>query len=111
MSYSFVYLLTNTHKTVLYCGVTSGLQKRVYQHAHSLHGSDAFTTRYNCIFLVYCEAYSYIMQAIEREKQIKGYSRKKKNELVETLNPSWHFLSDVNGNISDQLMNYCKVVG
>lgn len=84
---SYIYLLTNKHKTVLYTGVTSDLIRRIYEHKAKL--VKGFTRKYNVEQLVYYEASDNIVLAIEREKQIKGWSRKKKNDLVNTLNPSW----------------------
>ena len=84
----YVYILTNTHNTVLYTGVTNDLIRRVYEHKHHL-AKDSFTSRYNVEKLVYYEATSSIESAIEREKQIKGWNRKRKNKLVESRNPGW----------------------
>ena len=84
---SYVYLLANKHNNVLYTGVTNDLMRRVYEHKSKLVAG--FTQKYNVDRLVYYEVCSDIVTAIEREKQIKGWSRKKKNELVNALNPSW----------------------
>ncbi|TAK78239.1 MAG: GIY-YIG nuclease family protein [Gammaproteobacteria bacterium] len=83
----YIYLLTNQHGNVLYTGVTNNLIRRVYEHKNKLQ--KGFTERYNVDRLVYYEAYSNIADAITREKQIKGWSRKKKNELINQLNPKW----------------------
>jgi len=72
---------------VLYTGVTSGLIKRVYEHKNKL--ADGFTQKYNVNKLVYYEIFGDIMSAIEREKQIKGWVRKKKIALIEKENPEW----------------------
>ncbi|QOR76685.1 MAG: GIY-YIG nuclease family protein [Thermoflavifilum sp.] len=89
----FVYIMTNKHRTVLYTGVTSNLWARVYQHrTHEWKGS--FTDRYNLEYLVYYEYYSRIEEAIAREKQIKGWSRKKKEALIAQYNPDWIDLFD-----------------
>lgn len=87
---SYVYLLTNKHHNVLYTGVTSDLIRRIYEHKTKL--VKGFTQKYNVDQLVYYEACDNIVLAIEREKKIKGWSRKKKNDLVNTLNPRWHDL-------------------
>jgi putative endonuclease len=84
---SYVYLLANKHNNVLYTGVTNDLMRRIYEHKSKLVAG--FTQKYNVDRLVYYEVCSDIVTAIEREKQIKGWSRKKKNDLVNTLNPSW----------------------
>lgn len=90
----YVYILTNKNKTVLYTGVTNDLKARLYQHKNPKPYSKAFTARYNCYYLVYYEHHTYINQAIAREKQIKGWSRKKKEELITAFNPQWRFLND-----------------
>ena len=89
----YVYILTNAHKNVLYTGVTNHLVKRIYEHKHHLD-KGSFTDRYNVEYLVYFESTSDVKAAIEREKQIKGWSRKKKNKLIESKNPSWNDLYD-----------------
>ena len=86
-------ILTNAHKNVLYTGVTNHLVKRIYEHKHHLD-KGSFTDRYNVEYLVYFESTSDVKAAIEREKQIKGWSRKKKNKLIESKNPSWNDLYD-----------------
>ena len=89
----YVYILTNAHKNVLYTGVTNHLIKRIYEHKHHLD-KGSFTDRYNVEYLVYYESTSDVKSAIEREKQIKGWSRKKNNKLIESKNPSWNDLYD-----------------
>lgn len=81
----FVYLLTNFDKTVVYTGVTNDLAIRIEQHKKG-ENSFAFTKKYKCFYLVHFERYKYINDAIEREKQIKGWSRIKKNILIESEN-------------------------
>jgi putative endonuclease len=84
---SYVYLLANKHNNVLYTGVTSDLIRRVYEHRNKL--VKGFTQKYNVDRLVYYEACANIVVAIEREKQIKAWSRKKKDDLIYALNPEW----------------------
>jgi putative endonuclease len=84
---SYVYLLANKHNNVLYTGVTSDLIRRVYEHKNKL--VKGFTQKYNVDRLVYYEACANIVVAIEREKQIKAWSRKKKDDLINALNPEW----------------------
>jgi putative endonuclease len=81
----FVYILTNKHHTVLYTGVTSDLQKRVYQHRMKM--VPGFTGRYNVSKLVYYEVADNPEAAIVREKQIKAGSRQKKIDLINAINP------------------------
>jgi putative endonuclease len=83
----FVYILFSEKNGTLYTGVTSNLVKRVYEHKQKL--VDGFTKKYNVDKLGYFEIYESIEQAIEREKQIKAGSRKKKIDLIEKENPSW----------------------
>ena len=89
----YVYILTNCTNTVLYVGVTRDLLRRVYEHKHNLD-PDSFTARYAVHKLVYFESTSDVKAAIEREKQVKGWNRKRKNKLVETKNPNWVELYD-----------------
>jgi len=84
---SYVYLLANKHNNVLYTGVSNDLIRRVYEHKNKLVAG--FTQKYNVDRLVYYEVCGCIIVAIEREKQIKSWSRKKKNDLINALNPEW----------------------
>ena len=84
----YVYIMTNNQKNVIYTGVTNDLVRRVYEHKNHLD-KGSFTSRYNVENLVYYEETSDVTSAIEREKQIKGWSRKNKNKLVEKKNPNW----------------------
>ncbi len=83
--------MTNKSRT-LYTGVTNDLNRRVYEHKNKL--IKGFTSKYNITKLVYYEEYNDINDAIRREKQIKGWSRKKKIELIESINPEWKDLSE-----------------
>lgn len=85
--YYYVYILTNKLNTVLYAGVSNDLKKRVYEHKHKF--IDGFTKKYNVNKLVYYEVFEDIVQAISREKQIKGWLRRKKIELINSMNPDW----------------------
>lgn len=89
----FVYILTNKNKTVLYIGVTNDLEIRLKQHING-ESKTAFTKKYNCYFLVYFERFQFINDAIDREKELKGWTRNKKNLLIETENKNWKFLND-----------------
>jgi putative endonuclease len=88
----FVYILTNDNNSVLYTGVTSNLKDRLIQHKHKKH-SDSFTARYNLGKLVYYEHLHTIGEAIKREKQIKGGNRRKKIDLINSMNRQWNDLS------------------
>lgn len=80
--------MTNKNNTTLYNGVTSDLLKRVYEHKNEVHPL-SFTARYKLFKLVFYEGFKNIEEAIGREKQIKGWSRKKKIDLIISLNPQW----------------------
>ena len=82
-----VYIMTNAHNTTLYTGVTNELQRRVLEHRAG-KGS-GFTKKYNITKLVYVESGDDINSAIAREKQLKAGSRRKKVELIESINPEW----------------------
>jgi len=88
----YVYFLTNWDNKVLYVGVTNDLKRRVYEHKHGL--TEGFTRKYNVNKLIYYELSEEIESAIVREKQIKGGSRQKKNDLVKKFNPKWEDLWD-----------------
>ncbi len=92
MQQSAVYFMTNKSNKVLYIGVTSNLIKRVYQH--KIKAYKGFTEKYNCDKLVCFEVFSDINDAISREKQLKKGNRKRKNELVNSMNPTWRDLSE-----------------
>ena len=83
----YVYMLTNAHNTVLYTGVTNDLERRCLEHKNKK--VKGFTQKYNADRLIYFEVFDFIHDAIEREKQIKGYSRLKKNSLVDAFNKDW----------------------
>lgn len=87
----YIYILTNKNNTVLYVGVTSNLEQRIRQHRTG-YFKNAFTSRYNVTKLVYYEMLLTIEDAIHREKQLKGGSRKKKMELITKRNPEWNDL-------------------
>ena len=91
---SYVYIMTNWEHRVLYTGVTSNLIKRIYQHREEV--SSGFTQKYRVKKLVYYEIHNDIREAITREKQIKAGSRKKKIELINSMNPNWN---DLYGNL------------
>ena len=84
--------MTNHTNTTIYTGVTNNLIRRVYEHKNKL--VKGFTSKYNVTKLVYYEIFDDITKAIEREKQIKAGSRKKKEILIDSLNASWEDLYD-----------------
>jgi putative endonuclease len=86
----YVYMLTNISNTVLYTGVTNDLERRCFEHKKKI--IKGFTKKYNVDKLVYFEKFDFVDMAIAREKQIKGYSRLKKNELIDKFNEGWNEL-------------------
>ena len=83
-----VYIVTGLSLTqVLYVGVTSNLARRIDAHRRGV--PDGFTARYGLFKLVYAEAFTYVRDAIAREKQIKGWRRARKIALIERVNPEW----------------------
>ncbi|MFC1515048.1 GIY-YIG nuclease family protein [Candidatus Omnitrophota bacterium] len=86
----YIYLMTNKADKVIYTGVTSDLQKRIYEHKEKL--TESFTKKYNVNKLVYYEIFDHIEDAIAREKQIKAGSRQKKMDLIKSMNPGFRDL-------------------
>ncbi|MDF7811941.1 GIY-YIG nuclease family protein [Hymenobacter sp. YC55] len=85
----YVYILTNPIRTVLYIGVTNAIERRVYEHSSTLGDTSKFTGRYQTDLLVYFEHCADAAQAIAREKQLKGWTRAKKEKLISDFNPEW----------------------
>ncbi len=84
--------MTNKRNGTLYTGVTNNLERRVYEHKHKV--LQGFTSKYGLTQLVYFEDTIDVNAAIAREKQIKGWLRKKKLTLIESMNPEWKDLSE-----------------
>ena len=84
----YVYIMANATNVTVYTGMTNDLARRVYEHKNHMD-PNSFTARYHITKLVYFETADTALAAIEREKQIKSWSRAKKNKLVETKNPDW----------------------
>ena len=87
----YVYIMTNKLNTVLYVGVTNDLMRRVYEHKSKLD-PNSFTAKYNLNKLVYFESTNSVESAISREKQLKSGSRKRKIDLINSVNPDWNDL-------------------
>ena len=87
----FIYILSNWDDSVLYIGVTGNLPRRLYEHRN--HLVDGFSSKYNTTKLIYFEETTDVYSAISREKQLKGWTRKKKNDLIAKMNPEWTDLS------------------
>jgi len=86
-----VYILTNPSHTVLYIGVTGNISRRIFEHQQKL--IPGFASKFNCTELIYIETTDQIEGALEREKQLKRWSRKKKEHLIKQKNPNWDDLS------------------
>ena len=84
----YIYILSTKDNKVIYTGVTNNLLRRVYEHKNSL-AKNSFTSRYHIDKLVYYECTTDVLSAIEREKQIKGWNRNRKNKLISAMNPEW----------------------
>ena len=91
MKSSYVYILTNKSNTTLYIGVTNDIVRRVTEHKNEM--VDGFTKKYKINKLIHLEEFSNIYDAITREKQLKGWTRQKKIELINETNPEWKDLS------------------
>jgi putative endonuclease len=94
----YVYIITNNTKTVLYIGVTNNLKRRIYEHKNK--SVPGFTQKYNINKLIYFEHFDNINDAIVREKQLKKWNRKWKEELINKVNSDWE---DLYEEISDQV--------
>ncbi|MGV3505336.1 MAG: GIY-YIG nuclease family protein [Adhaeribacter sp.] len=92
--YYFVYITTNYNRTTYYVGVTNDLATRLRQHFENSGKPQTFAGRYYCYHLVYYEYFSLPSHAIEREKQLKNWSRSKKETLIKRSNPLLKFLND-----------------
>ena len=91
----YVYILTNWNDQVMYIGVTNDLERRLYEHRTGI--IEGFTQKYNVHKLVYYEVTGDVKAALAREKQLKKWSRTKKNELVRAMNPDWKDLAPTGG--------------
>ena len=91
MQQYYTYIMTNSKNKVMYIGVTNNIQRRIYEHKNKT--ADGFTKKYNVNKLVFYETTNDARIAIEREKELKGWKREKKNALAESMNPEWKDLS------------------
>lgn len=90
----FVYIVTNPKKSVLYTGMTNNLEYRIIEHYLNRGKPKTFAGRYYCYCLIYFESHTTAIGAIEREKEIKDWSRAKKESLIQQQNPNWLFMND-----------------
>ena len=90
----YIYIITNKAKTVLYTGVTNHLKIRLEQHKENIESKNkTFASSYNVHLLLYYEKFTWIQEAIAREKEIKGWRKEKKLDLIKTINPELNFLN------------------
>ncbi len=89
----FLYIVTNKSRTSLYIGVTNNLKIRIQQHINNAGNPSTFAGKYNCNLLIYWERFDRMIHAINREKQIKKWNRRKKEELINDFNPHWRVLN------------------
>ena len=87
----FVYITTNPAKTALYIGMTNDLRTRMRQHKENKGNPKTHAGKYFCYNLIFFERYQFVYHAIDRENEIKKWSRKKKEALIATINPRWDF--------------------
>jgi putative endonuclease len=90
----YTYIITNSTKSTLYVGMTNSLPSRILEHALNAGKPKTFAGRYRCSLLLWYEEYKYVQDAIQREKQIKRWSRKKKLDLIKRINPELRFLNE-----------------
>ena len=98
----YIYILSNYTNVTVYVGVTNDLERRLWEHRHHTDPY-SFTAKYHVDKLVYYETTTDIRAALEREKQLKSWNRRKKNELIQRMNPMWHDLSPQS---SDMVLQY-----
>ena len=90
----YVYIITNKHRSTYYIGMTNDLCRRLTEHKENIEkGIKTFASRYNIEFLVYYEKYTWVQEAIAREKELKGWKRDKKLELIRSFNEDFEFLN------------------
>jgi len=88
---SYFYMMISSSRRALYAGVTARFRSRVFEHKNDL--IEGFSSKYKCHRLVYFERFERVVDAIAREKEVKGWRREKKNKLVESMNPTWKDLA------------------
>ncbi|MFC4476822.1 GIY-YIG nuclease family protein [Flavobacterium chungangensis] len=90
----YIYIITNRHRSTFYIGVTQNLKVRLKQHKENIENNiKTFASKYGIEFLVYYEKFTWIQEAIAREKELKGWIRAKKVELIKDFNPTFEFLN------------------
>jgi putative endonuclease len=91
----YVYIITNQYRSTYYIGMTNNLRIRLQQHHNNIIGNNkTFASKYRLEYLVYYEKFSWVQQAIAREKELKGWNRAKKIALIRSFNPEFEFLNN-----------------
>jgi putative endonuclease len=91
----YVYIITNKFRSTFYIGMTNNLKTRLSQHKENIEiGNKTFASKYNIEFLVYYEKFTWVEDAILREKEIKKWRREKKLDLIKKFNPEFEFLNE-----------------
>ena len=91
----YVYIITNKYRSTYYIGMTNNLKNRLTQHIENLeNGNKTFASKYQLQYLVYYEKFTWVQQAIAREKELKGWRREKKLDLIRTYNSTFEFLNE-----------------
>ena len=90
----YVYIVTNYHRTVYYVGVTNDIIQRIIEHYLNRGNKETFTGRYYLFYLLYFQKFQYVNDAIAFEKEVKGWRREKKIDLIKTFNPEMIFLNE-----------------
>ena len=90
----YVYIITNKYRSTYYIGITNNLGLRLLQHKENIEkGIKTFASKYNIQYLVYYEKFTWVQLAIAREKELKGWRREKKLELIKSFNENFEFLN------------------
>jgi putative endonuclease len=89
----FVYILTNPKRTTIYIGVTNDLKRRLEEHVLNAGDPATFAGKFYCHILLYYERFTFVDHAIQREKELKKWSRSKKETLINSMNPHWFSLN------------------
>jgi len=90
----YVYIITNNYRSTFYIGMTNNLKIRLQQHKENITlGNKTFASKYNLEFLVFYEKFTWVQEAISREKELKKWRREKKLELIRSFNSEFEFLN------------------
>ncbi len=96
----YVYIITNKYRSTFYVGITNDLGRRLKEHRQNIeNGVLTFASRYNIEFLVYYQKFTWVQEAIAREKEIKGWRREKKLNLIRSFNENFEFLNERFNNV------------